>query len=232
MLKQASFTVLEFRGAVRRRLPRCAPLVLCSLLLTSGILAFAPPAAGFEVSGETRSAVRLLIGDSLVNGKACAYDESLADSIGPRLSGSTNYARAVDWALKQFQSLGLSQVHTEEWNLASAWRPDTKATGRILTPVEHELHIYSVGWSPSTPPQGVEAKVVYVPNMDIVALDQQKSQLVGAIALIDDESFGAAHSADKIFPALQHLRSLGIKALLVSGGANGTSDVKDRRPLG
>jgi carboxypeptidase Q len=66
--------------------------------------------------------------------------------------------------------------------------------------------------------------------MDIVALDRQRSQLAGAIALIDDASFGAARSADKIFPALQHLRSLGIKALLLSGGANGT-EVSDTHNL-
>jgi carboxypeptidase Q len=229
MPKQASFALPEFRPAARPRVLR-APAILCSLLLAAGIPAFALPAAGFDISAETRIAVRLLIGDSLLNGNARGYDESLADRIGPRLTGSTNYVRAVDWGLRQFESLGLSHVHTEEWNLPNAWRPKTEATGRILTPVDHELHIHSAGWSPSTPPLGVEAKVVYVPNMDIVALDGQRSQLAGAIALIDDASFGAARSADKIFPALQHLRSLGIKALLLSGGANGT-EVSDTHNL-
>ena len=191
-------------------------------------MASAEPTQGLEISTETRSAVRLLVGDALVNGQAVVYDEHLADSIGPRLTGSTNYARAVEWAQKQFEALGLSQVHTEVWVIPDAWQPKTVATGRILTPVQHELHIYSVGWGPSTPPHGVEGEVIYVPSMDIAALDQQKAQLAGAVALIDDASFSAAHSADQIFPAIQHLRSLGIKALLVPGGANGT-EVSDSR---
>jgi carboxypeptidase Q len=196
--------------------------ILAALLLAAAALGSEEPAPGLEISANTRSAVRLLVGDVLVNGQAVAYDEHLADSVGPRLTGSTSYARAVEWTMKQFESLGLSQVHTEMWTIPDAWQPKTLAIGRILAPIEHELHIYSVGWSPSTPPHGVEAEVIYVPSMDSAALDQQKAQLAGAIALIDDASFGAAHSADMIFPALQHLRSLGIKALLVPGGANGT----------
>jgi carboxypeptidase Q len=69
-----------------------------------------------------------------------------------------------------------------------------------------------------------------VPSMEIAALDQQKPQLAGVIALIDEASFGAARTTEKIFPALEHLRSLGIKALLVPGGANGT-EVADARNI-
>jgi carboxypeptidase Q len=210
--------------------PQFAAAIVCSLLLTGGLLALAQSTAAFEVSTETRGAVQLLVGESLMNGKARAYDESLADGIGPRLTGSASYARAVEWTLQQFELLGLSQVHAETWTIPNAWQPKSAATGRILTPVSHELHIYSVAWSPSTPAKGVEAEVIYVPSMDIAALDRQKPQLAGAIALIDDASFGALHSADKIFPALQRLRSLGIKALLVAGGENGT-EVSDARNL-
>jgi hypothetical protein len=83
MPKQASFALPEFRPAARPRVLR-APAILCSLLLAAGIPAFALPAAGFDISAETRIAVRLLIGDSLLNGNARGYDESLADRIGPR----------------------------------------------------------------------------------------------------------------------------------------------------
>jgi hypothetical protein len=80
-----------------------------------------------------------------------------------------------EWALKQFESHGLAQVHTEVWTIPDASQPTTIAFGRILTPVEHQLRICSVGWSPSTPPHGVEAEVIYVPSMDLAALDQLRS---------------------------------------------------------
>src|ERR1700740_754513 len=47
------------------------------------------------VSTETRSAVQKIIGDTLVNGQASEYDRQLADEIGPRLTGSANYLKAV-----------------------------------------------------------------------------------------------------------------------------------------
>jgi carboxypeptidase Q len=205
------------RGEARRALG-----IVCALLLSGSAPTDAQETQNFTISAESRDAIRLLVGELLVNGHSSAYDEYLADRIGPRLSGSANYARAAIWAQGQFESLRLSQVHTENWTIPAAWQPKTPATGRIVKPSNHELHLYSVGWAPSTPPQGVEADVVYVPSMDIAALNAQKTQLAGAIALIDTASFGAGHSADKMFPALQHLRSLGIKALLVPGGANGT----------
>jgi carboxypeptidase Q len=87
-----------------------------------------------------------------------------------------------------------------------------------------------MGWSPSTPPGGVEGEVFYVPSVEVAALDRQKPQLAGAIALIDDASFSAAQSIDKMFPALEHLRSLGVRAILIAGGSNGT-EVMDTRNI-
>ena len=65
------------------------------------------------VSEPTRTAVRELIGSIMVDGKAYEYDRELADGIGPRLTGSANYDRAVAWSMEHFRSLGLSNVHTE-----------------------------------------------------------------------------------------------------------------------
>jgi hypothetical protein len=177
------------------------------------------------VSPETRDAARQLIGDSVMNGKAYEYDGHLADMIGPRLTGSSNYMRAADWAVEQFKALGLSNVHTEEWTIPAAWEPDGPATGQILKPVEHHLHIYPVGWSLSTPPGGVAGDVVYVPSFLPDALDAQKAKLAGAIALVDHSSFGANPSIDKILAGFEQLRSLSPSAILVVGTANGAESL-------
>jgi carboxypeptidase Q len=68
-----------------------------------------------------RTAVRELIGSILVDGKAYEYDRELADGIGPRLTGSANYDRAVAWSMGQFRSLGLSSVHTESFTSPASW---------------------------------------------------------------------------------------------------------------
>ena len=198
------------------------------------LLAFAPaplfcqssaPGAAFSVSPETREAVRQLIGDSTLNGKAYAYEGDLADTIGPRLTGSANYMRATEWSTQQFKSLGLANAHTEEWTIPFTWEPAGPATGQIKEPVVHELHIYSLGWSPSTPPQGVEGPVVYVASFAPEALDAQKAQIAGKIALVDPASYGEKPVMDKVLAGFERLETFSPAAILTTGIANGAESM-------
>jgi carboxypeptidase Q len=45
----------------------------------------------------------------------------LADVYGPRLNGSPGFEQAGDWAVKQLQSWGVSNVHQERWNFGKRW---------------------------------------------------------------------------------------------------------------
>jgi hypothetical protein len=177
--------------------------------------------AQMPVSPETRTTVAHIVGDIMVNGQAYEYDRQLADTVGPRLTGSANYVHAVSWAEEQFKSLGLAKVHTEPWKIPATWEPDGPATGRIITPREQTLHIYSLGWSPSTPGSGIKGNIVYLERLTIEGIDAQKDKLVGNIVLIDTKSIGDSAFA-QIFKALDHLNKLAPKALLLVGGPNGT----------
>jgi len=199
-------------------------------LIPSTLLVLAPafacaqspaPAASFSVSPETRDAVRQLIGDSTLNGKAYSYDGDLADTIGPRLTGSSNYMRAVEWSMQQFKEMGLANVHTEEWTIPSTWEPAAPATGQIEKPVIHQLHIYSLGWSASTPPQGIEGEVVYVVSFVPSALDAQKAQIAGKIALVDPSSYGEKPTMDSVLSGYDRLQALSPAAILTTGIVNG-----------
>jgi hypothetical protein len=79
------------------------------------------------------------------------------------------------------------------------------------------LHIYSVGWSPSTPPQGVEGEVVYVPSL----AKADKAQVAGKIALIDSSSYGEKYTISSVYEGFDHLNSLAPAAVLTTGIANG-----------
>jgi carboxypeptidase Q len=174
-----------------------------------------------SVSPETRTAVRQIIGDIMVDGKALEYDRQLADHIGPRLTGSDNYVHAVSWAVDQFKSLGLTNVHTEPFTMPALWEPDGPATGQIISPRLQILHIYSLGWSPSTPEGGIKGNVVYIPHLNIEALDSQKDKFRGAIVLIDESSFGEQPSFSQILQSLARLGELAPQAILIAGGTNG-----------
>jgi len=66
-----------------------------------------------DLSRATHEAVTRLAGSILVDGRAYDYDKELADAIGPRLTGSDAYNRAVEWASAQFRDLGLTSVQAE-----------------------------------------------------------------------------------------------------------------------
>lgn len=181
----------------------------------------ATAAEGPPISPDTRAALARLIGDSILNGRSYEYDEHLADAIGPRLTGSANFMRAVDWAEQQFKSLGLANVHSENWTIAATWEPDGPAMGRITSPIVHDLHIYAHGWTPSTPKDGVTAEVVYVPSLIPSALAAQKAQIAGKIALLDRQSFTGAGTLGGAVAGYKQLADLGPAAIVVTGIANG-----------
>src|SRR5580698_11641450 len=195
---------------------RAKLFLLVTILFSAAISVAAQSSATVDpsaVSPETRDAARQLIGDSIMDGKAYEYDGHLADMIGPRLTGSPNYMRAAEWLQEQFKALGLSNVHTEDWTIPATWEPDGPASGQIVKPVQHHLHIYSLGWSPSTPPRGISGEVVYISSFLPDALDAQKAKLAGAIALVDYSTFGEHSPIDKILAGFEHLRSLSPSAI-------------------
>jgi len=195
--------------------------LLAAVLVPACTLAQAPP----PVSPETRAAITRLVGDILVNGQAYDYDRQLSDTIGPRLTGSDNYNHAVEWAQQQFHSMGLANVHTESFPMAALWEPEVPASGQILTPRVQNLHIFAYGWGPSTPDNGVNGKVVYLPTLlPIEKLDSAKDSLTGNIVLIDSSSFGENPQIGNLLKALTLLNTFKPLAVLFTGRANGAEN--------
>lgn len=157
----------------------------------------------------------------MVHGKAYEYDRQLADEIGPRLTGSDNYVHSVRWAEQQFQQLGLSNIHTESWKIPATWEPEEPAVGHLVTPREQQLHIYSLGWSPSTPPEGVSGEVVYLEHLSSEGITSQQEKLVDHIVLIDRHSLGEDPDYAKVMVALEQLQQIHLKAVLMTGGPRG-----------
>jgi len=176
--------------------------------------------AQMPVSPETRATVTHIVGDVMVNGQAYEYDRQLSDTVGPRLTGSANYVQAVAWAQEQFKTLGLANVHTEPFTMKATWEPEVAATGHIISPREQTLHIYSLGWSPSTSGAGVKGSVVYLDHLTIDGIEAQKDKLAGNIVLIDRNSLGEAPFSQTL-QALERLNKLAPKGLLLVGGPNG-----------
>lgn len=203
--------------------PNLTFAVFMILVSTAAYAQTAAPAAGPSGTPEAASNASLvrLGGQLLLAGKAYEYDRVLADDIGPRLTGSANYVKAVDWAVGEFQRIGLSNAHREGWELGAAWEPETDATARILAPHEQRLHLESDGWSPSTAPGGVHGRVFYLSALTPDAIHKQADQIRGALVLVDRDSFNAGNedAFDTMLDTLALLASQGAQALLLGEGA-------------
>jgi carboxypeptidase Q len=167
-------------------------------------------------------AISQLLGDTLVHGRSYEYDEYLSDRIGARLTGSPSFTQSVRWTSDQFKQLGLSNVHTEDWTIPATWAPEVSAIGAISSPLTHRLHIYSIGWSPSTPQLGISGNVMYAASLQSDALENQRDAMHGAVVLLDRESFGSERRLDFLLDGFRLLRSFGPAAILVPGDTDGT----------
>src|SRR6202162_3708898 len=102
----------------------------------------------------------------------------LTDEIGGRITGSPAMARSVQWATSAFRTAGVD-VHTEKYQLPPTWSEgDTRLE---LGELKFPLRTVSLGWSPATPPGGIEANVVdiaYGTPQDFTAAAHLKGALL------------------------------------------------------
>jgi carboxypeptidase Q len=204
--------------------------VLCGVLLCGGVAGFSaePAPAAFTIDSKLNSDLVRLGGQMMLAGQAYEYDRHLADEIGPRLTGSANYVKAVEWAESEFKRVGLENVHGESWEIPATWEPETPATARIILPHEQRLHLESEGWSPNTPEGGVRGTVYYLDELSVDVVKSRADKIKGNIVLVDGKSF-TKHMDEgfgKLFDALNLLSSEGAKALVMGlGGPNNSPNM-------
>jgi carboxypeptidase Q len=106
----------------------------------------------------------------------------LTDEIGGRVSGTPQMARAVQWGVAAFRAAGID-VHTEKYQLPLSWSEgDTRL--ELLGELKFPLRAVSLGWSPATPPGGVEANVVDVGFGTPEDFAAAGAQIKGALLLV------------------------------------------------
>lgn len=197
-----------------------ALLTACVLAAPLARTQTTPPTAS-PLDPATNAALIRLGGQIMMAGQAYQADRVLADDIGPRLTGSANYGKAAAWALGQFKTMGLSNVHYDPWEINDAWEPQVWATASILSPHPQRLHLEADGWSPSTPPGGVRGTVYYLGKFTEDAIKANAAQVKDAVVLIDDDTFKASEPLriGKLLDNLALLASEGPRGLLLGVGA-------------
>lgn len=113
----------------------------------------------------TEPAVAALRDDALANDHY-AWDiaEGLTTEVGQRLAATDAEARAREWALKRLTAMGFANVHVEPFTMP-VWTRGAESA-EIVSPFPQRMAITALGYSGSTPPQGVTGEIVYFESLD------------------------------------------------------------------
>ena len=108
-----------------------------------------------------------LIAAALADTDGYARLAYLTDRIGKRLSGSEPLTRATAWAAEAMRDAGLQNV-TMQPVMVPHWVRGAESAS-ITAPVTKPLHMLGLGMSVGTPPGGITAPVVVVPDFATLA---------------------------------------------------------------
>ncbi len=109
--------------------------------------------------------LRKIYDEELVNGKCYDNLRYLCKQIGPRLSGSANAQKAVDWGKKLMESYGFDRVYLQPV-MVPHWVRGAKEQGKIIAGnTEIPVAICALGGSVATPAEGLTAKVIEVHSL-------------------------------------------------------------------
>jgi carboxypeptidase Q len=106
---------------------------------------------------------------------------AFVDYSGPRLSGSANLERGIDWVLAEMKKDGLANVHTEPAMVPHWVRGHESLTMR--QPRDADVPLLGLGGSIGTPAGGITAELLVVKNF--ADLEKRAAEAKGKIVLFD-----------------------------------------------
>ena len=74
------------------------------------------------LSAQDQGRFRAIQDRAIDHSPAFTWLQELTDSVGARLTGSTEAAMATQWALLRMQTAGLKNIHLEPWQLREGWK--------------------------------------------------------------------------------------------------------------
>jgi carboxypeptidase Q len=121
--------------------------------------------------------------EGLAHSHVMEYAGALFDDIGPRLTGSSNLAKANAWTREQLAAMGCANAHLESWGeFGMGWRQISTSVD-MVTPDNAVFIAQATPWSPATH-GAITAQVIAVPNLkEEKDFDAWKGKLAGKIIL-------------------------------------------------
>jgi hypothetical protein len=151
--------------------------------LTTGtltcVLAMTTPVAAQE--SVDRAMIGRLQAESQAHSQVLETYRTLTDVIGPRLTGSPGFKRAVDWTRDHLKEWGMTNVTVESFPFGRGWTLE-KLTLEMTQPRYFPLEGYPEAWSPSTR-GALSSTPVYLGDKTADQIRAMGATLKGAIVL-------------------------------------------------
>ena len=177
--------------------------------LTAGV-AFAQQAPG--LADTYRPVADRILASAQTDTEGYARLEYLCDHIGKRISGSEPLNRATSWAAEAMRQAGLQNV-TMQPVMVPHWVRGAES-GAIVAPVTKPLHLLGLGMSVGTPPGGITAEVVVVPDFATL-LKLGQAGVAGKIVLFNAPYKGYGQTVMYRVAGPSQAAALGAVAVLV-----------------
>ena len=134
------------------------------------------------INGRSKPEEFLMDSQNIINAAmndSTAYERLayLCDTFGPRLSGSSNLEKALDWIILEMRSDGLKMARVERVQVPT-WIRGNESLDLIL-PFKKSMAMLGLGGSIATPKGGIKAEVVVVNSFD--ELDEKQNDVRGMI---------------------------------------------------
>jgi hypothetical protein len=123
--------------------------------------------------------------EALTRSQVMDHVSWMSDVYGPRVTGTPNYQRAADWAMKKFNEWGFANVHSERFAFGQGWRVE-RFSAHIISPEPQPIIGYPRSYSPSTKGT-VSGDVIRVDIRTEADLARYKGQLKDKIVLPQSE---------------------------------------------
>jgi carboxypeptidase Q len=117
------------------------------------------------VNAQDSLMIRKIYDEALVDGKCYSNLHYLCKNIGPRLSGSANAQKAVEWSKKLMESYHFDRVYLQEV-MVPHWVRGEKELAKIIAGTkEIPVQICALGMSIATPKNGITANIIEVHSL-------------------------------------------------------------------
>ena len=140
------------------------------------------PAWAQDASAPYADAARQLTEAALADSSAYARVAEIADTFGPRLSGTDALEAAIDHILDRMRADGLENVRGQPV-MVPVWARGAESAVLVTPSGDVDLPMLGLGGSVGTPAQGITAEVLVVTSFE--DLEARADEAVGRIVLFD-----------------------------------------------